>query len=307
MSDKNNSGSLIRYPRLSQVHDTIHRCQRLSKKSNEPQCISLEGRAGAGKTTLVKAHADLYPRRETDEGTEIPVFYMLTPSPVTVKGMAETMLERLGDPAAHRGSQPSLNSRLSKLIIDCKVELVILDDFHHLIDTKTNRILRTVSDWLKVLIKETQVPFLVVGIEGQVQQILKENEQLSRLFAEQVTLSPFEWNVADPKGTSIKEFTNFILFAEKMIGTALPTEIPREELLHRMHYATDGVVANIMNLMRYAEEILQEEKRTQMTMTDLSKAFERRLSKHLTNKVDPFKYEGETFTPPPSEGDAGEQ
>jgi energy-coupling factor transporter ATP-binding protein EcfA2 len=307
MSDENNSGSLIRYPRLSRVHDTIHRCQRLSKKSNEPQCISLEGRAGAGKTTLVKAHADLYPRRETDEGTEIPVFYMLTPSPVTVKGMAETMLERLGDPAAHRGSQPSLNSRLCKLIVDCKVELVILDDFHHLIDTKTNRILRTVSDWLKVLIKETQVPFLVVGIEGQVQQILKENEQLSRLFAEQVTLSPFEWNVADPEQTSIMEFTNFILFAEKMIGTTLPTELPRAELLYRMHYATDGVVANIMNLMRYAEEVLQEEKRSQMKMTDLSKAFERRLSKHLPKKVDPFKCEDETFTPPPPQEDTEEK
>ena len=307
MSNENNSGSLILYPRLSQVHDTIRRCQRLSKKSNEPQCISLEGRPGAGKTTLVKAHADLYPRRETDEGTEIPVFYMLTPSPVTVKGMAETMLERLGDPAAHRGSQPSLNSRLSKLIVDCKVELVILDDFHHLIDTKTNRILRTVSDWLKVLLKETQVPFLVVGIEGQVGEILKENEQLSRLFAEQVTLTPFEWNVADPEQTSIKEFTNFILFAEKMIGITLPTELPRAELLFRMHYATDGVVANIMNLMRYAQEIIQEEGHSQMTMSVLSKAFERRLSKHLLNKVDPFKHDGETFTPPPSEGGTEEK
>ncbi|MHB8598511.1 MAG: TniB family NTP-binding protein [Ktedonobacteraceae bacterium] len=293
MPDENNSGSLILYPRLSQVHDTIRRCQRLSKKSNEPQCISLEGRAGAGKTSLIKAYADMYPRRETDEGTEIPVFYMLTPSPVTVKGMAETMLECLGDPAAHRGSQPSLNSRLSKLIIDCKVGLVALDDFHHLIDTKTNRILRTVSDWLKVLIKETQVPFLVVGIEGQVQQILKENEQLSRLFAEQVTLSPFKWDVAEPKQTSIIEFTNFILFAEKMIGTALPTELPRAELLYRMHYATEGVVANIMNLMRYAEEIIQEEKHSQMTVADLSEAFERRLSKHLNNKINPFTCEDE--------------
>ncbi len=185
MSNQNNSSALIRYPRFIQLHDTIRRCQRLSKKSNEPQCISLEGRPGAGKTTLVKAYASAFPRIETEEGTDIPIFYMLTPSPVTVKGMAETMLEQLGDPAAHRGSQPSLNSRLSKLIVACNVELVILDDFHHLIDTETNRILRKVSDWLKVLIKETQVPFLVVGIEGKVRQILKENEQLSRLFAEQ--------------------------------------------------------------------------------------------------------------------------
>jgi Bacterial TniB protein len=300
MTDEYNSEGLIRYPRFSQIHKTIDRCMRLSKRCNEPQCMSLEGRPGAGKTTLVKAYVDLYPRRETEEGTEIPVFYLETPSPVTVKGMAETMLERMGDPAAHQGSQPSLNSRLCNLIVDCKTELVILDDFHHLIDNKTNRILRTVSDWLKVLIKETQVPFLVVGIEGQVQNILKENEQLSRHFAEQVTLSPFEWDVTDPELTSNKEFANFILFAEKMIGTSLPTEISREELLYRMHYATEGVVANIMNLMTYTQEILQEEGQNDMTMTDLSNAFERRLSQHLAKKVNPFKYDGETFTPPPT-------
>jgi energy-coupling factor transporter ATP-binding protein EcfA2 len=299
MAEENSNGSLIRYPRFSQLHDTIRRCQRLSKKSNEPQCISLEGRPGAGKTTLVKAYADMFPRRETEEGTEIPIFYMLTPSPVTVKGMAETMLERLGDPAAHRGSQPSLNSRLSGLIVACKVELVILDDFHHLIDTKTNRILRTVSDWLKVLIKETQVPFLVVGIEGQVRQILRENEQLSRHFAEQEELLPFKWNAADE--ASIKEFAKFIMFAEKIIGITLPTELPRTELLYRMHYATEGVIANIMNLMRYTQEIVEEKGRSQITMADLSNAFEKRMAKHLINKADPFKCEDETFIPPPEE------
>jgi energy-coupling factor transporter ATP-binding protein EcfA2 len=296
MKVENRKEAFIRYPRFTALHETIRRCQRLSKKSHEPQCISLEGRSGAGKTTLVRAYEMAFPRRETEEGTAIPVFYLLTPSPVTVKGMAETMLERLGDPAAHRGNQPSLNSRLSKLIIDCEVELVILDDFHHLIDTKTNRILRTVSDWLKVLIKETQVPFLVVGIEGQVQQILRENEQLSRLFAEQETLTPFQWNAADQ--ASIEEFTKFIVFAEKMIGAVLPTELPRAELLYRLHYATEGVIAYIMNLIRYAQEMVEEKGRSQIRMEDLSVAFEKRIRKHLINRVNPFKQ----TTPPEARG-----
>lgn len=54
----------------------------------------LSGRTGAGKSTLVKDYAAAFGRIETEEGTEIPVFYMQTPSPVTVKGMAAAMLEQ---------------------------------------------------------------------------------------------------------------------------------------------------------------------------------------------------------------------
>src|SRR5688572_3970894 len=157
---------LIRYPRFNELHREIQRCQTLSRTAGEPQCMALEGVPGAGKSTLVADFARAFPRVETEAGTQVPVFYLETPSPVTVKGMAATMLERLGDPAAHRGALWSMNSRLIKLMQACDVQLAILDDFHHLIDTETNRILQKVSDWLKVLIKESGIPFLVVGIEG---------------------------------------------------------------------------------------------------------------------------------------------
>ena len=122
--------------------EDIEECQELSKVAEEPQCMSLEGPTGAGKTTLIKDYARQFPRHETGPATLIPVFYLETPSPVTVKGLAQKMLEELGDPAAHKGNQPALNSRLIHLIRECGVELVILDDFQHLIDSETNKILK---------------------------------------------------------------------------------------------------------------------------------------------------------------------
>jgi hypothetical protein len=73
----------------------------------------------------------------------------------------------LGDPAAHEGNQPSLGSRLIRFIKECNVELVILNDLEHLIDSETDKIPAKVSNWLKILIKETGVPFLVIGIEDK--------------------------------------------------------------------------------------------------------------------------------------------
>ena len=278
--------ALIRYPRFKALHRDIRECQEMSRLANEPQCMSLEGVTGAGKSTLVRDYVALFSRVEETDGTRIPVFYAETPSPVTVKGMAATMLAHLGDPAAHRGTVWSMNFRLIQLMIACHVELVILDDFHHLIDKKTNRILEQVSDWLKVLIKETGIPFLVVGIAGKVECILEANAQLSRLFAVRETLQPFCCNPADE--ASIQEFARFVHYAEQTIAMPLPETLPRLELLYRLHYATDGVVGNLMNLLRYATLLSRRQRKTGVDLATLATAFDKRLTKHLKGRPNPF-------------------
>jgi hypothetical protein len=287
---------LIRYPRFKELHDEIRLCQRMTAIAGEPQCMALEGVPGAGKTTLVVDYTALFPRLETDEGTTIPVFYIETPSPVTVKGMACHMLRVLGDPAADKGTLPAMNARLIGLIKDCGVKLVILDDFHHLIDSETNHILSAVSDWLKVLIKETKAPFLVVGIEGKVEMILEANSQLSRLFAARQTLQPFTW---EPLQTAtIEEFATFIEYVEQA-KMPLAKAMPRTELLYRIYYVTEGVAANIMNLMNLSAVLAEERGQGEIGPDTLSLAFKKRLARHIKGKVNPFEVDWNVrFIPP---------
>ncbi len=276
---------LIRYPRFNDLQSKIQLCEEASKISGEPQCMLLEGGSGAGKSTLVRTYAQTFPRFETQTATKIPVFYLETPSPVTVKGMAACFLEALGDPGAQRGTLWSMNSRLVHFIHTCDVRLVILDDFHHLIDRETNRVLETVSDWLKVLIKETGVPFLVVGLEGTARRILESNPQLSRLFAIRETLIPFRWDMQKPE--TIQEFSTFVTFAEKWIGFPFEKRQERQEFLRQLFLATDGVVGNIMNLLRFAVMLAVRQNTGVVTQDILSQAFDLRLREH-TGKPNPF-------------------
>lgn len=280
------SPALIRYPRFNALHSDIRECQALSRLAYEPHCMSLEGLTGAGKSTLVRDYAALFPRQEEPSGTRIPIFYVETPSPVTVKGMAATMLARLGDPAAHQGALWSMNFRLARLMIACQVELVILDDFQHLIDKETNRVLEQISDWLKVLIKETNIPFLVVGIAGKVDRILDANAQLSRLFALRQTLEPFRCDRADE--SSVQEFARFVHYAEQLIARPLPTELPRLELVYRLHTASQGVVGNLMNLLRHAAWLAEQHNQPTIRLVHLELAFDKRLAKHLKAASNPF-------------------
>lgn len=274
----------IYYPRLNTLNSEINRCQELSKKSSEPQCMSLEGEPGAGKTTLVRDYANQFPRYKERDGFVVPVFYSEIPSPATIKSTAASLLERLGDPGAQRGTLWSMTSRLIGLIIDCKVEIVILDEFSNLIDTETNHVLNQVSDWLKMLIKETGVPFMVVGISGKVDRILNANAQLSRLFAFRETLQPFSWENED----SIKEFSIFLQHVERIIGIELSHSLSRAEIYYRIYYSTNGFVGNIMNLLQYAGLLAVERNSKEIDLVDLSIAFCHRIEKYLFEKENPF-------------------
>lgn len=149
-----------------------------------------------------------------------------------------------------------------------------------------------------MLIKETGVPFLVIGIEGKVEIILEANSQLSRLFAVREELTRFEWNLANPD--TIQEFANFIRATEEVVGLALPWQSASDaDLLYRLYYATDGVIANIMNLMRGAGRLARKQGIKRLEMHVLAAVFDKRLAKHLGKTINPFCIPPETpFAPP---------
>ena len=286
---------MIRYPRYKALHADIRTCQAISKLGGEPQCMALEGITGTGKTTLVRDYTAAYPREECEDGAYVPVLYMGMPSPATVKGTASKLLECLGDPAADRGTLFSLDQRLINFLPACGVTLVILDDFHHLIDCDSDKVIGKVSEWLKVLIKEAGVPFLVVGIEGRVERVLQANSQLSRLFAVRETLAPFTQE--DAAGQA--EWHYFVHYAELLVGVSLSCGLPRAEILGRLHYATLGVAANLLNLFRGASQLGSAAGSEVLSLETLSRTFDKRLSKHVAPRVNPFTLErGAVFTPP---------
>ncbi len=274
----------ISYPRFKETLSAIDYCHHFSSCKDEPECMFLSGQTGVGKTTIYKTYASRYPRRLTKSGTIVPILAITIPAPATVKTVVTKLLWSLGDPAYEKGTIGSQTIRLINLIKDCQVELLILDEFQHFIDRDSEKVLKTVSDWLKNLILDTNLPIILVGLpESEEILRLKSQSQLSRRFANRYYLHPFQWQTDE--GT---EFRTFLHFLESKLPLRKVSNLSAPTTSMRLYYASDGIIAYIMKLVRYGTYLALTQEQENLGENILAVAFEKYVHADKPNKVNPF-------------------
>ncbi|MEX3669394.1 TniB family NTP-binding protein [Paraburkholderia phenoliruptrix] len=277
--------TLIEHPAFALGISAIRRCHRMGRFGlEEPGCLLIMGVSGSGKSTLRKEYARHHSRRETDEATVIPVLHLELPAQPTIKNVAERILLALGDPLFARGSAEAMTARIVTLFRNCRVELVILDEFQHFIDHSREKVETKVADWLKHLINATRVPFVLMGLH-RCQRILQSNEQLRRRFSRQITLEPF--GVADRKARRI--FDGLL----RSIWGCLPVKCSPElsnggDNVERIHFATYGLIGYVMTLVAASVEIVLEDGRPAIDRDVLAKAFSQSIWPEGRGCLNPF-------------------
>ncbi len=274
----------IFYPRFKDILSAIEYCHHFSYCKDEPECMFLGGQSGVGKTTIYKTYASKYPRQINSEGTTVPILAVTIPAPATVKTVVTKMLWELGDPAYDKGSIGNQTIRLIGLLDDCGVELIILDEFQHFIDRESDKVLRTVSDWLKTLIIETNLPIILIGLPESEQVLkLESQSQLSRRFANRCYLHPFSWQ--EDGG---KEFRTFLNLLSSKIPLAETFNLSDEYTARRIYYASDGIVAYVMKLIRYGTYLALQQNQEKLDLSLMAAAFEKYVQADKAGKVNPF-------------------
>jgi DNA transposition AAA+ family ATPase len=282
----------IHHPRMTEILERIDACRLLSKAAPEPDCLLIIGPSGVGKTTLTTLYTQRYPRTLTAKGTRVLVLYARIPVPATTKNMATKLLERLGDPICEKGSLDAQTRRLTKLVKDAEVELVILDEFQHFIDPDRELVLRAVSDWLKNFISDTGIPVILTGLP-QCRRVLDANEQLLRRFSAQEHLEPFNWH-----GSGKADFRRFLSQVDEALPLSQRSGLADGDLARRIYAASLGNIAQVMKIVRGAARIAASSGSQNISNEMLAKAYAKYIVPKGEKNPNPFleSWDGEILT-----------
>ncbi len=242
--------TIVYYPLYKELLSSVEEHYYFNKDSVEPEGLFIKGSTGVGKSTMLKEFARKFPPFEENGITKTPVFYTKVPVGARPTSLASAFLEFLGDPVSDKGNLPSRTKRLKKLIKDCEVQMVIIDEFQHLIDKDTTHVLQTASDWVKDFLDDIHKPIVLCGMPDS-ERIFHYNPQLGRRFSNRHELSSFQFATKEQQN----EFRSFLLNLDLKLPFSSPSNLASSDLSAKIFYATHGIQYYIKELIKEATVI----------------------------------------------------
>jgi hypothetical protein len=257
---------------------------------------TLFGEPGVGKSRLIRYFlTEVYAKpeyRATDTVTPIPIILIRVPGKPSIKGICEQILkctQKHYIPPSKTGDSAQL--RVSRVLQHLNVEMIIFDEFQHLL--RKNATIRTadVIAFIKVLMDEHALSVVFAGLP-EAKELLEEHPELSqRMSFAKVDLYAFSLQKTGP--CNIKDFAAYIKSIEVNfleLGVSI-FPMANTDMLTRLFLATLGVPRRIGQL--FTRVMLKYHDTSEITQEQFQQVFDQM----PFNKTNGFSL----FTETPSE------
>ena len=257
----------LMFPAFQTAFSQVEENLKLYRASGVAQNLLILGESGTGKTSLARLFTERYPKIVLPERDLIPVLHVCVPAAATIAGTVEAVLAQLGDHEPERGTVSVKTARAVKIARGCGVEMLLFDEAQHIQDRGRTYSQYFVGDWLKSFIDALGLPVTLLGLP-RTHVLLQVNEQLRRRFTHRLSLSV---NQAESNDDNSRE-----LFAS--LASALPLPLDSRpygwrEFGMRLHFATDGRIAYVKQLLVSAYSHAVNQSDTSISVQALAFAF----------------------------------
>ncbi|WP_174942125.1 TniB family NTP-binding protein [Burkholderia lata] len=262
----------------------IHRQWRAM--SPGPRALAFLGHTGTGKTTILKFYVSQFERFETIEGPVVPVLYVVMPSRPTIKNLVQAILHALGD-RIRRASAEDRTIYLLELLKQCRVELLIIDEFQHFVDAGQIAEASRATDWLKNLLEASSIVMVVAGLPKSA-TVLEANPQLTRRFSAHHELRRFDWALPDDR----REFAGVLKYMQSRLPLPCP-ELYSPDFAMRMYLASAGVIDYVAKIIDGAVLRAIERGKSRLGLTEFEQSFAEEVWAGGVGRLNPFHPDAE--------------
>lgn len=283
----------VLHPQFKATMRLIEEAHQESLYSADPCSLLIYGDSGSGKTTLFETYIRQHDQVSSQivdgikSSTRI-ILHASVPFPATHSTVTERLLKKLGDPYTNKGTLAQKDFRLTNLINQNNIQLIMLDEIQHFVDRDREKVIYKVSDWFKSLINETKIPVVLFGLEDAT-QVLDYNPQLSRRFPIRVQMKPFGYG----NSKEIEEFQMLMFAIDKQLQEVFErmANFADEDMCERMYYATGGSIDSIMKLIRKSAKNAFLRDAENIDLVDLASAYNLYSHVNRNSDINPFVIE----------------